>query len=260
MTHRKHQWRAWRRSLALSAIIHSLPSLVLLLCLPAVSRDDLSTAGSIQTYVAESTFDSHWTLRPDVSLEELDQVAEERPAASPEVPGNTAILPDFVRKQLRKEMQSAEDQSPEDLRARLEKLGGQLQSESSEKSVKAIANLIGTNRELPAAGASVTGEFDHATAQIDRVDKSVADDGQLTYVATLVDSQGREQQVEMSPEDGAQLYETFELMKRFPLLESIYRQVVMGMLDKMLADPTDTPPPVTAPNEPVSESGAVKPE
>ena len=234
-----HQRRLWRRSLLLSAMIHSLPSLILIVLLPAAVRSKPRVSDAIQTYVAESTFNSHWTVRPDITLAELTEAAEENRPASPEIPRNTAILPDFIQLRLQQEMDTADQSSPEDLRTRLERLGGQLQSESSEKSVNAIAKFLGTQNEMPPSGTEPAGEFDHTTAQIDHVDKSVADDGSVTYIATLVDSQGHEQQVAMSDEDGAQLYETFELMKRFPLLENIYRQVVMGMLNKMLAEPED---------------------
>ena len=42
---------------------------------------------------------------------------------------------------------------------------------------------------------------------------------------------------ELGIEEGEQLYRTFQLIKKNPLLEKVYRQVVMGLLDK-LTQPT----------------------
>ena len=53
------------------------------------------------------------------------------------------------------------------------------------------------------------------------------------YVAVLLDAEGRQMDQELETEDGEKLYRTFQLIKKNPLLEKVYRQVVMGLLDKL---------------------------
>jgi hypothetical protein len=58
--------------------------------------------------------------------------------------------------------------------------------------------------------------------------------GGFSYVATLLDAEGRTLDSELTEAEGEQLFRTFELMKANPLLARVYRGVVMGLLDKLL--------------------------
>jgi hypothetical protein len=60
------------------------------------------------------------------------------------------------------------------------------------------------------------------------------EDGKFKYTAVLIDSAGRTQETEMNAAEGESAFKTFELIKQNPLLERVYRGVVMSLLDKML--------------------------
>ena len=60
------------------------------------------------------------------------------------------------------------------------------------------------------------------------------DAGEFVYKAILVDSAGRQFASPMSAGDGEQAYRTMQLVKSNPLLEKVYRGVVMSLMDKVL--------------------------
>ncbi|MFT5526595.1 MAG: hypothetical protein ACI9HK_004572 [Pirellulaceae bacterium] len=81
--------------------------------------------------------------------------------------------------------------------------------------------------------------FDHDTAQVHDVVKSEKN-GKTIYIATMLDKEGRTLETELTAAEGESLHNTFQLIKKSPLLEKIYRGVVMGTLDKLLR-PKSTP-------------------
>ena len=90
-----------------------------------------------------------------------------------------------------------------------------------------------TERATAPASAPVAGAFDFDSAQIHDVLQETGDDQKPRYVAVLVDAQGRSLRAELEPEEGRQLYKTMSIIKKHPLLEAVYRDVVMGFLDKL---------------------------
>jgi hypothetical protein len=52
----------------------------------------------------------------------------------------------------------------------------------------------------------------------------------------MVDAQGVAREVEIDNENGQRLYKTMQLIKSNPLLEKVYRKILMGILDQVLKD------------------------
>jgi hypothetical protein len=80
----------------------------------------------------------------------------------------------------------------------------------------------------------VAGDFDFDSAQLHDMRREMREDGTFKYTAILLDAEGRTQETEMTATEGESAYKTFELMKQNPLLERLYRGVVMSLLDKVL--------------------------
>jgi hypothetical protein len=124
----------------------------------------------------------------------------------------------------------------ENLRS-LEELSGRLTKVSSEETIDelsgTIGRLVGTGPRETKPKENVEGPFDHSSGQPHDCKKLEAD-GQVRYVMVMIDKAGRTLDVEMSAADGEQLYQTMQLIKSNPLLERVYRGVVMGIMDKLL--------------------------
>lgn len=134
---------------------------------------------------------------------------------------------------------SGRQSEEENLRA-LERLGGRLTQVASEESVDELAGtigrLVGTGPRETKPLENVAGPFDHATGQPHDC-KKLEVDGQVRYVMVMIDKAGRTLEIEMDAANGEQLYNTMQLVKSNPLLERVYRGVVMGIMDKLLAPP-----------------------
>jgi hypothetical protein len=173
-------------------------------------------------WVAESLGDSRWEL-----LNEADSALDH------------SLASEFLSAQVMKAINEAEQRSTEDNLERLENLTGRLNTVSSESSVQELTaqvnKLLGTaGRAIEPAKEEVGGEFDFETAQLHDVKREPLDDGSFHYTAVLIDSAGRTMESEMTAAEGESAYKTFELIKSNPLLERVYRGVVMSLLDKVL--------------------------
>ncbi len=159
----------------------------------------------------------------------------------PRLPADSPGLAEFARKRFEQARRQAEDAAPEQQLDDLESLARRLERVSNEQSVQELTGTLSgwlgaDERAAPAGDANRDGtEFDVGTAQISDVKQVSTDDG-VTYVAVLVDARGNSIETPLDEADGPQLYKTFQLIKRFPLLESVYRKAVMGLLDKLAAE------------------------
>lgn len=108
-------------------------------------------------------------------------------------------------------------------------------------------------------------EFDFQTAQLHDVKRIPATDPRSgstwQYEGVLLDAEGRTQQIPLSETEGAPLFEIWQRIRSSPLLESVYRQLAMPLLDQLidakqlsqrLPPSPPTSPPAT-PAEPASE-------
>jgi hypothetical protein len=129
----------------------------------------------------------------------------------------------------------------------LEKNLRRLESVASKQSVEQVSSTIAQSLGLDAdqyAGneATVDGEFDTNSAQMSDVVRTKDDAGTWQYETVMVDAAGREMRVPLGSDDGEKLYDTFELMKRYPMARGVYQSVVMPMMQKMLeSDSADRP-------------------
>ena len=164
---------------------------------------------------------------------------------------------------------------------RLGELSGELNKVSTEESLDQLTTqlqgFLGLKpratrpTEQPAAGP-----FDMSTAQIHDVRRVELKEGGFKYLAILLDSAGRQMETEIDEETGEQLHRTFELIKTNPLLEKVYRQVVMSLLDKIIqpagvespgkqslppaaTPPAQPPPPANTPPLPPTPSPSSTP-
>jgi hypothetical protein len=191
----------------------------------AISEEDRPTADEIAA--AEIERQAREAIGPELAAELIDAGSAPSPVAS-----------HWVQQRMLDEIAAAQQASTEDRHRRLAQLGQQLENISSAESVDAaagrLANLLGTGRRATQPAAEpVSGDFDLDSAQLHDVKRTENASGGYDYVAVLLDSAGRTMESSLTEIEGAQLYGTFEIMKANPLLERVYRGVVMALLDKL---------------------------
>jgi hypothetical protein len=162
-----------------------------------------------------------------------------------------SVAASWVQQRVADEIAAAENLSADDQLQTLRQLAGTLNRVSSAESVDAIASrlqtLLGTeSRAREPAAEPVAGEFDLDTAQLHDVRRSDNGRGGFSYVGVMLDAAGRTMETPLDEAEGANLYRIFELMKSNPLLERVYRGVVMSLLDKMLKPAVASGPPPMA--------------
>ena len=154
------------------------------------------------------------------------------PIAQPNVPAEQ------IEASIESQIRSVEALPDERKLSELEKNLSRLQGIASEESVgdvtETIANSLGLEPGAVPAAQTSDGAFDPETAQIHEVNRVRTESGQWKYTSVLVDAQGRTQTVPLSAAEGETVYRTFEQLKRYPMAEGIYRQLVMPMIQKMI--------------------------
>lgn len=144
----------------------------------------------------------------------------------------------LISTELLRAIEASRRRSDDENQRSLEELSGRLAKVSSEGTIDelsgTIGRLVGTGPRESKPKENVDGPFDHASGQPHDC-KKLEVDGRTRYVMVMIDKAGRTLEVEMSAADGEQLYQTMQLIKSNPLLERVYRGVVMGIMDKLLA-------------------------
>lgn len=229
------RWRRarWRRALGMSAALHAT-AIVGVWGGTAVAQwlNWLPTAELPAAPPLELIATTNWDALPS-----LDHV----PATQIE-PADSPVGGAFVERQVEQAIDDARKQSPDQQLDRLRELSDQLSDVSSDKSLDELSNQfqkwLGTKpRATQPTDKRVEGPFDFQTAQVHDVRRTERDDGTFRYSVVLLDAAGRSLETELTEAEGEQLYRTFELIKQNPLLEKVYRQVVMSLLDKLLEKP-----------------------
>lgn len=123
----------------------------------------------------------------------------------------------------------------------LQNLSDRLSDASNRQSIETIQRRLqseyGTSpRATKPALVAPKGKFDYATAQLHDVKRSVRDDGEEYYVSVMLDAEGRIMEIELPHDTGEDLYRTMEQIHSNPLIENIYREIAMPLLDKILKD------------------------
>jgi len=210
-----------RRAITVSVVFH-LALFVALLCWYIPNHSDTLIKQGKTATAPTGTQQTQQESKPDLPLTLGDKVPASQIEAS-----------------LKSAMKQAEGLSEERKLSELEKKLRRLSSISSPESVQdttqKIASTLGLSPgPVPAAG-SVEGVFDTTTAQIHEVTRSRDDNGDWLYHSILVDAAGRTENIELPSVEGEVTYNTFQQLKQFPLADGIYRQLVMPMLQSMLA-------------------------
>lgn len=153
--------------------------------------------------------------------------------------GETPAAREIVNVELLRVIREAEQTSSEENLDKLAQLSRRLADHSSAQAVDDInARLTTVLGAAERAGAptaeQLAGEFDFSTAQLFDVERVANDQGAFTYTATLVDSAGRKFESPMAAESGATAFRTLQIVKSNPLLDKVYRGVVMSLLDELL--------------------------
>lgn len=147
----------------------------------------------------------------------------------------------FLQRQVERSVADGKRRSETDNQDKLTRLSRRLTESSNEENVDRIADflegMMGA-RDEPSELDSPSQPFEFETAQIDRVRKETDSQGNVHYHATLVDAHGAKMELELDSETGASLYKTLKIIESNPLLERVYRRIVMGFLDQMLRQPT----------------------
>lgn len=162
-------------------------------------------------------------------LKELEQIAQQQPEVKQEE----------IAKSIESQIEQTQELTDEHKLTELEKNLKRLSSVASEQSVQQVSSTIAESLGLDAEqyaskSAPVDGTFDTDSAQMSDVLRTKDEQGNWQYQTVMVDAQGHQMQLPLGGEDGARLYETFELMKRYPIAKGVYQSVVMPMMQKML--------------------------
>ncbi|WP_145054478.1 hypothetical protein [Lignipirellula cremea] len=142
--------------------------------------------------------------------------------------------------QLAAAVQQAEKRGRVSNRTELTRLTKKLNRISSDEAVDQISNRVNQWSAVQSRAAApsknpIEGAFDFDTAQVHDVVRQEQPDGSYTYTSILIDSAGRLFETELSQDEGRNLYSTMRTLQDNPLLERVYRQMAMPLLDKLLA-------------------------
>lgn len=153
--------------------------------------------------------------------------------------GDIDVSRDFVAAQVMQIAADAGNRSLDENLARLGTLSERLTDISSHKSVDDInarlRKVLGTEaRAERPADEPIAGEFDFGTAQMHDVRRERGENGQWIYTAILVDAAGRRFESPLPADQGETAYRTMQLVKSNPLMEKVYRGIVMSLLDSVL--------------------------
>jgi hypothetical protein len=237
--------RSWRFALIASLMVHV--SIVFFLAARTSNSGSLASTTQLVIQsppISEAERAKHVSsLQSDpvsaqLSVSELQQEVDafdnnpdQRPTASE---GSSS----YVASQIQRSVRVGRRRSPERNQKELETLSERLARESNEKSVEELAKflggIVGPPRAVAPSEKDPTKPFDPKTAQIHDVAKVVDEKMGTQFIATLVDASGVAIEIELDRDLGEQLYKTMQLIKSNPLLERVYRQMVMGLMDQIL--------------------------
>ncbi len=146
----------------------------------------------------------------------------------------------MVRKRVEEVVEESAALSDADKFARLDTLSQRLNQVADEASINSLAgamhSLLGTTpRATVPAKEAPRGAFDFDTAQFHDIQRFPKDGGGFCYVTVLLDAQGRTFEAEVTQQEGESIYAAMQRIKANPLLEQVYRQIVMPLLDQLLA-------------------------
>jgi hypothetical protein len=151
------------------------------------------------------------------------------------------ITGQMVERRIRDLLSRQEPRSNEEKLSQLDKATQRLSRLSTDESLDELAGtfrdwLALSPRAVHPVAAAAEGEFDFDSAQVHDVWRQVDESGQVTYVAVLLDAAGRTHEMTLEEDQGGPLFEIMQRVKANPLLEKIYRQILMPLLDRLVHD------------------------
>lgn len=158
-------------------------------------------------------------------------------AELPESEPTRDVFGEWVEFDVQRVVARSQQHSTDELLAQLRQRTSELNRASSAESLDVLAGQLRTwlgtaERATRPADEAVEGPFEFASAQMHDVRREAADDGTYRYHAVLVDAAGRRFETDVDAATGEQLFRVFEIIRGNPLLEKVYRQIVMSLLDK----------------------------
>ncbi|MEO1525836.1 MAG: hypothetical protein AAFX06_10390 [Planctomycetota bacterium] len=182
------------------------------------------------------------TARTDAETlgETLDRAAPQPPKAISEIAAESADVSDEqVERSLESQIDSAsklpDEQKLSELEKNLQRLESIADTESVQQVSEKIAGSLGLDVDQYADKAAPSdGQFNIDTSQLSDVKRIKNEKGGWSYESVMRDADGREMTVPLTEAEGESLYQTFQLMKQYPMAEGIYRSVVMPMMQKIL--------------------------
>jgi hypothetical protein len=256
MSFRSRPWRlAWFLSVGLHVTVTGIAlSWMLFDPLPVESTNsELHVDGRWGSASVDSP--STTVEAPSVNVVKVDEdKVDERWADVVDASKTQSILPDptvsdlssFVQRQIDRSVTDGQQRSQTENENKLSRLGRRLNETSKPEHIDEMADflggLLGQRRSEPVPenqnSKNDPRPFDVDTAQFHRVRKEVDAAGKTHYIATMIDAQGITTEIELDSETGPQLYKIMKIIESNPLLERVYRKIVMGFLDQTLTKKT----------------------
>ena len=251
---RSHFLRSWRMAIAASLLLHA--GVLLSFAMHADSHSGAANARSKFVILSPQSIDdeeprnsqpsSDDPVANALNVSEVQKEIDEFEIRKDASPDGSNEPSSYVASQIKRSVRIGQKHSPERNEKDLSILSERLSRESSEKSVDEMAKFLQGVAGAPRASSKVPSRpdkpIDPKTAQVEDVTLVVDEQGTSHYIATMVDATGVTIDVELEPEIGEQLHRTMKLIKSNPLLERVYRQMVMGLLDQMLKPQTEKVP------------------
>jgi len=160
-----------------------------------------------------------------------------------------ASVPHEIQQQVEDSLAATDHMSEAERLTALDAAAGRLARISSESSVDDVAKQLqswlgltpraaepkATDRDSNSQTAvSDEDGFDFESAQLHDVRREVLSDDRAQFICVMLDAKGRTLDVPLSEAEGAPIYTLMEKIKASPLLEQIYRQLAMPMLDELV--------------------------
>ncbi|WP_182870445.1 hypothetical protein [Stieleria mannarensis] len=221
-----------RKAIVISLAFHACLLAVLLVWY--VPRGDVASPPMVTTNTADESPPP--SPASPIVAEQVDLPQVDLP--QPDVP------PDQIQRSVDSQIKATEKLSDQQKLTELERNLKRLESVASEQSVQQVSSTIARSLGLDVDQYATKeppgeGEFDIDTAQLSDVVRTRDESGAWQYETVMVDAQGRQMRVPTDAASGQQLYDTFELMKRYPMARGVYQSVVMPMLQSMLEAPKE---------------------
>lgn len=172
------------------------------------------------------------------------------------------LTPDLVQSNLQALVERQQSRSVDEQFERLDTATRQLNRLTSDRSLDELSGHFrswlryGERATEPAP--SVSGQFDEHTAQLHDVIRCAQPNGTWAYRGVLLDAAGRTLEVDLDEEQGRRAYELMQRVRANPLLEKVYRGIVMPLLDQ-LQQSDSSRRPVPAPSPPPNSEAKKRP-